>query len=71
VIGWHDVDYGMVWSRHAQLEPFCELEFTFCRRSWAAVDPVDPGTASVVSKGCRVLLDKGGLFEGLLAIASP
>ena len=70
-IGWHDADYGKAWSRHVRLERPFEIEFTFCRGSWAATNPVDEGTAGVVSKGCRVLLDKGRLFENLLAIAAP
>ena len=68
VAGWHDADYGIAWSRHVQLEPPCEIEFTFCGPSWAAVDP---GTVNVVSNGCRILLDKVGLFENLLAVAPP
>ena len=59
------------WSRHVRLQPACEIEFTFCDPSWAATDPVDPGTATVVSGGCRRLLDKAGLFEGLLAVTAP
>jgi uncharacterized protein len=71
VAGWHDADYGIAWSRHVQLEPPCEIEFTFCGPSWAATDPIDPGTVNVVAKGCRILLDKAGLFEKLLAAAAP
>jgi hypothetical protein len=71
VAGWHDADYGTVWSRHVRMEPPCEVEFTFCGRSWTATDPVDPGTASVVANGFRVLLDKARLFEKLLAAISP
>ena len=71
VVGWHDVDYGVAWSRHVRLQPACEIEFTFCDPSWAATDPVDPGTATVVSGGCRRLLDKAGLLEGLLAVTAP
>jgi hypothetical protein len=52
------------------LHPACEIEFTFCSPSWAATDPVDPGTAAVVSNGWRVLLDKAGRFENL-ALAIP
>ena len=71
VAGWHDADYGIVWSRHIQLAPPCEIEFTFCAPSWAATDPVDAGTVNVVSQGCRVLLDKAALFEKLLAVSWP
>ena len=67
VVDWHDVEYGTAWSRHVRLEPPCEIEFTFCARSWARTCPVDLGTFEVVSGGCGVLLDKKGLFERLLA----
>jgi hypothetical protein len=68
---WHDADYGTVWSRHVELEPPCAIEFAFCRLAWAATDPVDPGTASVVTGGCHVLLDKSRLLENLLASVAP
>ena len=71
VVDWHDAEYGTAWSRHVRLEPPCELEFTFCAPSWAQTCPVDPGTFAAVSGGCRVLLDKAGLFEGLLTATSP
>jgi uncharacterized protein len=70
VAHWHDADYGVAWSRHLQLSASREIEFTFCRLSWADTDPVEAGTAEVVSGGCRVLLDKSGLFEKLLSASS-
>jgi uncharacterized protein len=70
VTQWHDADYGVAWSRHLQLSDSREIEFTFCRPSCADTDPVDSGTAEVVSGGCRVLLDKSGLFEKLLSAVS-
>ena len=70
VTQWHDADYGVAWSRHLQLSDSREIEFTFCRPSWADTDPVDAGTVEVVSGGCRVLLDKSGLFEKLLSAVS-
>jgi uncharacterized protein len=69
--GWHDADYGAAWSRHVKLAPLCNVEFTFCESSWAAIDPVDSGTLDVVSGGCRILVDKAGLFGRLLAVTSP
>jgi predicted nucleotidyltransferase len=67
VVGWHDVEYGKAWSRHVHLDRACEVEFTFCPPSWAAADPADPDSLDVVSRGCRVILDKARLFERLLA----
>jgi predicted nucleotidyltransferase len=70
VVHWHDADYGVAWSRHLQLSASGEIELTFCHPWWADTDPVDAGTAEVVSGGCRVLLDKSGLFEKLLSVVS-
>ena len=69
IVDWRDADYGAAWSRHVRLEHFGELEFTFCAPSWAATDPMDSGTSKVVSMGCRVLVDKVGLFGTLLALS--
>jgi hypothetical protein len=69
VIGWRDAQYGSAWSRHIELEPRCEVEFTFCAPSWAVTNPIDSGTANVVSGGCRVLVDKERLLGKLLAAA--
>jgi uncharacterized protein len=71
VAGWHDVEYGAAWSRHVELEPRCEIEFTFCPPSWATTNPIDTGTANVVSGGCRILIDKMKLFGKLLTAVSP
>lgn len=58
-----DVDYGDVWSRHVQLEPHAELEFSFGARTWASIDPIDSGAVAVVASGCRILLDREGALE--------
>ena len=54
---WHDANYGKAWSRHLRTEPYCEVECTFCHPSWAATNPIDPGTADVMSQGCQERLD--------------
>jgi hypothetical protein len=57
------------WARsRLRLEPPCEIEFTFCDPSWATTNPVEPGTVSVVSGGCLVVLDKAQLLQKLLAV---
>jgi uncharacterized protein len=71
VAAWRDEEYGAAWSRRVELHPPCEIEFTFGKPSWAAADPPDFGTAEVVAKGCRVLLDKARLLQNLLAAVSP
>ena len=68
--GWHDVDYGVAWSRHVRLSGAGEVEFTFGALSWAATDPIDPGTAAVIADGCHVIFDSAGLFARLLAAAT-
>jgi len=68
--GWRDAEYGAAWSRHIGVLPRGEIELTFCAPAWAAVDPIDAGTLRVVSGGCRIVLDKSGLFERLLAAVS-
>jgi uncharacterized protein len=70
VASWHDADYGSAWSRHVALNTDNEIEFTFCKPSWAATDPIDAGTAGVLSGGCCVLVDKTKLLENLLTAAS-
>ena len=64
---WADEEYGAVWSRRAWFEPECEVEFSFAPLSWAEASPVDPGTARVVSDGCRILYDPDGLLQRLIS----
>jgi uncharacterized protein len=68
VAGWSDTDYGGAWSRHVRLVLAREIEFTFCAPSWACTDPLDAGTAEVVSKGCRPIMDDARLFQKLIAV---
>jgi len=67
VVGWSDADYGRAWSRHVRLAPAGEIEFTFCSPTWTCTHPLDNGTAAVVSKGCRPIVDDARLFEKLMA----
>ncbi len=61
--GFKDADYGQAWSRHVQLEPLADVELTFAEQTWASLDPIDEGAASVVAKGCRVVFDKTGALQ--------
>lgn len=64
----HDADWGPCWSRTVWCAPDAEVEFTFGPPSWAAIDPVDAGTAGVIARnGCRIMLDRAGLLARLLA----
>lgn len=60
-------DWGHLTERRVRLSSGLGVEFGFVSPSWAATDPIDPGTASVVRDGCRPLEDSGGMFECLIA----
>jgi len=66
VKNWQDLDYGLAWSRHVYLEDETAIEFGFSTPKWAAIAPLDPGTFSVVSDGCRILYDRHNLMQDLL-----
>ena len=63
LVGFEDADYGNVWSRHVQLKPLAEVELTSAEMTWASLDLIDEGAASVVTKGCRVIFDKTGELQ--------
>jgi len=65
-----DARYGAVWSRHVQLSDDLSVEFSFAHPSWAATSPCDPGTRSVVSRGCRVLFDPQQLLQSVVLCAA-
>ena len=56
----------MVWSRHIYLSDTTEVELSFGLPSWASVDPLDTGTAKVVSDGFYILYDPKKLMARLL-----
>ena len=60
-----DEEYGAVWSRRVWLHPRGEIEFTFARPSWAALEPIDPGTRHVIMHGCSILHDPTGALARL------
>jgi hypothetical protein len=67
---WEDEDYGELWSRRLWLEQDGEVEFGFASTTWADVNPVDPGTRSVIVDGCRILHDPEKILSRLCATAS-
>jgi hypothetical protein len=60
-------DWGPLSERRVRLSCGLEVEFGFVPPSWAATDPVDPGTASIVRDGCKPIEDSGAVFERLIA----
>jgi predicted nucleotidyltransferase len=59
--------WGPMRERRVELASGLLVEYGFASPSWASVDPLDPGTASVVADGCRVLYDPDGMLEGLVS----
>lgn len=58
--------WGAVLERRVRLPSGLEVEFDFAPPSWASTDPVDPGTARVVSGGCRPIHDPHGSIDRLV-----
>ena len=59
-------EWGPLTERRIRVASGLEIEFGFAPLSWAATDPVDPGTAEVVLDGCIPILDRAGLLKKLL-----
>ena len=70
---WQDEDYGALWSRRLWLETnHGEIEFGFASPSWDDVNPLDPGTRSVIADGCRILHDPRKILSRLCdAVSGP
>jgi hypothetical protein len=62
--------FGAVEERRLRRPDGLVVEVCVGLPSWADVDPVDAGTASVVAGGLRVLWDPYGLLHRLLDAAS-
>lgn len=60
------VEWGPLTERRVRLPSGLEVEFGFVPPSWAATDPVDPGTARVALDACIPIEDQDGLFQRLL-----
>ena len=59
--------WGPVRERRVELASGLLVEYGFAPISWASLDPLDRGSASVVADGCRILYDPDGLLAGLVA----
>jgi GrpB-like predicted nucleotidyltransferase (UPF0157 family)/predicted nucleotidyltransferase len=57
--------WGVVTETRARLESGLEVEMGIAAPTWAATDPVDPGTRRVIEGGLKILFDQRGLFESL------
>jgi len=59
-------EWGPLTERRIRVASGLEIEFGFAPPGWAGTDPVDPGTAGVVSDGCTPILDHGELLRKLV-----
>jgi uncharacterized protein len=57
--------WGPLTERRVRLSTGLDVEFGFAEPEWAAVGPVDSGTAAVVREGCLILVDPHHLFKNL------
>jgi len=62
--------YGAVWSAHIQLEPAAEVELGLAGESWASTSPIDSGTRHIVNDAFKIVVDKDGRLERLIAACS-
>ena len=60
--------WGPLTEQRVALPSGLEVEFGFAPASWADTSALDPGTASVVSHGFRILYDPDGLLEQLAKV---
>ena len=59
-------EWGPLTERRIRVASGLEIEFGFAPPSWAETDPLDPGTAGVVSDGCTPILDRDDLLRKLV-----
>jgi hypothetical protein len=59
--------WGPVMERRIELPSGLLVEYGFAPVNWASTDPLDAGTARVVTDGFRVLYDPDGLLSRLVA----
>ncbi len=59
--------WGQLTERRVQLTSGFVVEYGFAPPDWAAVEPLDDGTAQVVADGFVVLFDPDGLLGRLVA----
>jgi uncharacterized protein len=64
---WQDEDYGQLWSRRLWLKDSAEIELGVTSPSWAAVNPLNPGTRAIIADGCRILHDPTKILNRLCA----
>lgn len=61
-------DWGKAVSLRVFYSGLPEVEFVMVNRDWAAINPVDEGTAGVVKKGAKIFYDPEALLNRLLQL---
>jgi uncharacterized protein len=62
--------WGVLTERRLLLKGGLEVEVGIAEPTWAATDPVDPGTRRVVTDGLRILHDPDGRLAALADAAT-
>jgi hypothetical protein len=60
-------DFGAIQERRLRLGDGLVVEVGIGSSAWAAINPVDPGTAHVVRDGFLSLYDPRGVLDALLS----
>lgn len=61
-----DQRWGPLRERRVRLHSGLQVELGLVQPGWAAV-PLDPGTAKVLSDGCKILQDRDGILHQAMA----
>lgn len=59
--------WGSLRERRVRLPGGLFVEFGIATPGWATI-PVDPGTAKVITDGCRILTDTGLIADALISL---
>jgi uncharacterized protein len=60
-------DWGLVQSKRVFYDNGPEVELGITSQQWAEIDPVDDGTRRVIADGARILSDRMGILDSLIA----
>ncbi len=60
--------WGSLTERRVALPSGFEIEYGFAPTSWANIEPLDGGTASVVSEGLCIVYDPDGLLARIVVV---
>jgi predicted nucleotidyltransferase len=67
ICSFQDEDWGRLRSRRVYYVGGLEVEFGFSDAAWASIDPVDPGTKTVIAEGLLCVYDPQSILRLLAA----